>query len=129
MQEDLHFIVLIAKFDMRKFLIFTILSFNLQTFAEDFVLGIDEIPVFQDMENVDDSFILFDSVNGRFVSSELIGNVSEKDAKEFYNLVLPNLGWTKKKDGFFVREEEILEISYKKEKGTLRVLFSILPKK
>ncbi len=129
MQEGLHFIVPIANFNMRILLILIILFPGFNVLAENFVLGIDDIPIYADMENVDDSLILFDSVNGRFVSSELIGEGIIKDAQNFYETVLPNLGWIKKKDNFFVREKEVLEINYKKEKGILRVLFNIFPKK
>ncbi len=114
---------------MRILLILIILFPCFNVLAENFVLGIDDIPIYADMENVDDSLILFDSVNGRFVSSELIGEGIIKDAQNFYETVLPNLGWVKKKDNFFVREKEVLEINYKKEKGILRVLFNIFPKK
>ena len=47
------------------------------------------------MRYVENSNVLFDKIDGRFVSSEMIGNYSIEDIKEFYISVLPNLGWEK----------------------------------
>ena len=39
------------------------------------------------------SNVLFDKIDGRFVSSEMIGKYEIKEIQIFYNSVLPNLGW------------------------------------
>ena len=57
--------------------------------------------------------VLFGKINGRFVSSEMIGNYKINDIKEFYTSVLPNLGWEKVNENLFQRDGEFLEIELK----------------
>ena len=44
------------------------------------------------MQNVEDSFILFDKVEGRYLYSEVEGDYDKKEINDFYKNVLPNLG-------------------------------------
>ena len=47
------------------------------------------------MKYVENSNVLFDKIDGRFVSSEMIGKYEIKEIQIFYNSVLPNLGGKK----------------------------------
>ena len=99
--EGQRFFVQIVRDKMIFFLIFKfyLLIFS-SVIAEDFVYGLDGIPVFKNMEYVEDSNVLFDKIDGRFVSSEMVGNYNVNDIKEFYISVLPNLGWEKIDENF-----------------------------
>ena len=82
---DRLFSVQIVKNNMKSFnlLNFAILFFISAVTAGDFVYGLDDIPVYKDMTYVENSNVLFDKINGRFVSSEMIGNYKINDIKEF----------------------------------------------
>ena len=73
--EDQHFFVKIVKNRMHFILVlkfFFLLPFLV--FAEDFIYGLDDIPVYKNMRYVENSNVLFDKIDGRFVSSEMVGN-------------------------------------------------------
>ena len=77
---------------------------------------------------MEDSNVLFDKIDGRFVSSEMIGNYNVNDIKEFYISVLPNLGWEKIDENLFERGSEYLEIRLKSFNSISKIKFSIYPK-
>ena len=94
--EDQHFFVKIVKNRMHFILVLKFFFlFPFLVFAEDFIYGLDDIPVYKNMRYVENSNVLFDKIDGRFVSSEMVGNYEIKEIKIFYNSVLPNLGWKK----------------------------------
>ena len=80
------------------------------------------------MRYVEDSLVLFDKVNGRYVSSELIGDYKKEEVSKFYHDVLPNLGWRRIDDIKFKRGKEILEIRFKEVDEKVFAIFSISPK-
>ncbi len=126
---DQLFSVLNARYKTKKYtfcLFFIFFSFGSQ--ANEFVYGLGDIPIFKDMQNEEDSLVLFDKVEGRYAYSEIIGEYKIKEIEQFYNTVLPNLGWEKKKK-LFIRGNENLEIRYFVEENKTKVIFSIFPKK
>ena len=80
------------------------------------------------MNNNEESLVLFDSINGRIVSTKITGSENLNEIKEFYQHILPNLGWNKTKRNLFIRGDEVLEIIYYKSKGESSVEFNISPK-
>ena len=52
-----------------KALILTFLSY--QVIAEEFVYGLGDVPIFKDMRSIEDSYIIFDKVDGRYLYSKL----------------------------------------------------------
>ena len=95
--EDQRFFVQIARSRIN-FIFILKFSFLISflAFAEDFVYGLEDIPVYKNMKYVENSNVLFDKIDGRFVSSEMIGKYEIKEIQIFYNSVLPNLGRGKK---------------------------------
>ena len=79
------------------------------------------------MEYVEDSLILFDKIDGRYVSVEIAGDYDESKVLKFYKKILPNLGWKEKKPLIFTRNSETLEIISKKEKDQVYIKFNIFP--
>ncbi len=100
-----------------------------QTKAEQFVYGLGDVPIFKDMRSIEDSYILFDKVDGRYLYSEIMGEYEVLEIQSYYKKVLPNLGWKLYKKNTFVRGEEILEIQYNKDNVETKVIFTISPKK
>ena len=127
--EDQHFFVKIVKNRMHFILVlkfFFLLPFLV--FAEDFIYGLDDIPVYKNMRYVENSNVLFDKIDGRFVSSEMVGKYEIKEIKIFNNSVLPNLGWKKVKENVFERGTEFLEIKLESTGSLSSAQFSIYPK-
>ena len=79
------------------------------------------------MEYVEDSLILFDKIDGRYVSVEITGDYDEEKVLKFYKKILPNLGWKEKKPLIFKRNDETLEIISKKEIDNVYIKFNIFP--
>ena len=126
--EGLRFFVQNVRFNIIFFLFFLIKNSYIQVSASEFVYGLEEIPVYKEMEYVDESNVLFDKINGRFVSSEIIGDYSVQEIKSYYSSVLPNLGWLSVNESLFERGGEYLEISVLEENSMSKVKFSIFPK-
>jgi len=114
---------------MKFLLFFYFFFFNLLFSQESFVNGFDDIPIYKNMQNDKDSLILFDTINGRYLSSEIVGKEKMEDVRKFYLEVLPNLGWRMENENIFLRDSEKLEINYFKEENDTRIIFSISPKK
>ena len=112
------------------FLLFYIfLIYSNPVSSSKFIYGMEDIPIFKKMEYVEDSFVLFDKIDGRYVSSEIKGNYAQNEVIKFYNQILPNLGWNKIEHLKFIRSEEILEIETVEGKNQISIIFSIYPGK
>ena len=107
------------------FFLFFFVPYN--SYALKFINGLEDIPLYKKMEYVEDSLILFDKIDGRYVSVEINGDYEEKEVIDFYKMILPNLGWKEKKSLIYNRNNETLEIICKKEKEKLHVKFNIFP--
>jgi len=97
--------------------------------AMKFLNQFDDIPVFKEMEYVEDSLILFDKIDGRYVSSKISGSYKIKEVQDYYKKVLPNLGWNKVESNIYKRGKEILELVYIMENKKLSVIFRLYPAK
>ncbi len=127
--EGQLFFVQTVNFKMRILLIFFALCLQTKVYAQDiFIEGLGDIPIYKEMDYVEDSLILFDKVDGRYVSTKTKGKYSKKEVKEFYFKTLPNLGWKIQKKNFFDRDGERLEIKFYDEEDETIVLFKIFPK-
>ena len=113
------------KLSITIFLLF-FLVFNTSK-ALKFINGLEDIPIYKKMEYVEESLILFDKIDGRYVSVEITGDYDENKVLKFYKKILPNLGWKEKKSLIFNRNSETLEIISKKEKDKLYLKFNIFP--
>jgi hypothetical protein len=113
---------------MKKYFIILIISFSFPH-ASSFLVGLDDIPIYKEMKYVEDSLIMFDKIDGRFVSTEISGDYKKKDVEKFYNKALPNLGWKKIDKGQYERGNEQLELDYRKNDTLLSIIFSVSPKK
>ena len=113
------------KISITFFLLFFLISYD--SHALKFINGLEDIPLYKKMEYVEDSLILFDKIDGRYVSVEITGDYGEDEVIDFYKSILPNLGWKEKKSLIFKRNNEILEIISKKEKEKISIKFNIFP--
>ena len=107
------------------FLLFFLVSYN--SYALKFINGLEDIPLYKKMEYVEDSLILFDKIDGRYVSVEIYGDYKEEEVVKFYKMILPILGWKERKSLIFNRNNETLEIICKRGKEKIYVKFNIFP--
>ena len=110
------------------FKIITFFFIHFQVVAEQFVSGLGDIPIFKDMRSIEDTYILFDKVEGRYLYSEIKGEYEVLEIQKYYKKVLPNLGWKSLKKNSFARGSETLEIQYLIENGETKVVFTISPR-
>jgi len=113
------------KFTVISFLLFFLFFYSSK--ALKFINGLEDIPIYKKMEYVEDSLILFDKIDGRYVSVEITGDYDEEKVLKFYKKILPNLGWKEKKPLIFKRNNETLEIISKKEIDNVYIKFNIFP--
>ena len=94
-----------------------------------YINGIEDIPIFKDMLYVEDSLVLFDKSEGRYVSSEITGDYKKFEIMDFYESILPNLGWENIGPFLFKRGDEELEIKFSEKGKRTSVIFNIYPSK
>ena len=113
------------KFSTIFFLLFFLVTHTL--YALKFINELEDIPLYKKMEYVEDSLILFDKIDGRYISVEITGNYDEEKVLKFYKKILPNLGWKEKKSLIFNRNNETLEIISREEEDKTYIKFNIFP--
>lgn len=115
---------------MRFFIvIIMIFSFVGSLQSARYINGIEDIPIFKNMVYVEDSLVLFDKTEGRYVSSEIIGDYDQQEIMTFYSLILPNLGWKNIGPYLFKRGNEKLEIKFFEKDRKTSATFNIYPSK
>ncbi len=115
--------------EMKKIIILIFFFTSSYSFCNSFLKGIDDIPIYKNMVYVEESLVMFDKVHGRFVSTAIVGEYEYYEVSEFYKKILPNLGWKLVKKDFYQRGKESLELEYKYDGTSLRVIFNVAPKK
>ena len=115
--------------EMKNIIFLIIILISHKALSETFLNGIDDIPIYKNMVYVEESLVMFDKINGRFVSTEITGKYNHLEVSEFYKNILPNLGWKFISKNLYRRGEESLEVEYKSDGKQLRVLFNISPNK
>jgi len=112
-----------------KFFIVFIIIFILPGLLQSgrYINGIEDIPIFKNMVYVEDSIVLFDKTEGRYVSSAITGDYNKFEIMNFYSEVLPNLGWKNIGPSLFERGNEELEIKYSEKGKKTSAIFNIYP--
>jgi hypothetical protein len=78
--------------------------------AAQFVPGIAELPVLAGLTPEPEGPVVFDTPEGRIVTTSLTGAVAENAVRDFYGATLVQLGWRKLAAGHFRREGESLRL-------------------
>ena len=131
MVDQLFFVRTVKNKIIKTFNFLFLLFFSMPLISNDhiqFVLGINDLPIFNKMKNMPESLVVFDTNEGRFVKTQISGNETLANATLYYSEILPNLGWEKIEDKKFKREKELLKVNYHKKDGLLYITFSVLPK-
>ena len=94
---------------------------------EGFFSIIPDLPLMDGLEEIPTSALIFDNPEGRIISIDASGKVSEQLVIEFYYNTLPQLGWSPLGGGRFIRENELLRLVFEKTAERLVVRFSLSP--
>ncbi len=98
-----------------------------------FVSGIEDLPLMPGLEEDSEGRMVFDTAAGRIVEAFASGAVSRAQVLEFYAATLPQLGWRRKGETAFGREDEILVLEFSGSKAgpapALSVRFALSPAK
>lgn len=109
-------------------LLFAIVAGATTSSAGEFVPGIEDLPLMDELQAIDGSGFAFDSASGRLVEAYAGGNVTREAVEAFYDRTLPELGWTETGDQAWQREGETLVIEFVEGAGPLTVRFQLAPK-
>tara|TARA_B100001123_G_scaffold448544_1_gene610121 strand:- start:5190 stop:5552 length:363 start_codon:yes stop_codon:yes gene_type:complete len=93
----------------------------------EFLAGIEDLPLMEELEEVKSATLVFDKPDGRIIEAAAIGTVAVAKVQSFYHSTLPALGWTKTGHLHFLREGESLSLSILQNNDKVQVLFSIMP--
>lgn len=97
--------------------------------AEQFLAGLEDVPVMPGIEVVGNAGVAFDSPAGRIVEAYAAGAVTRDAVRSYYRSTLPQLGWTRTGPLVFSREGERLTIELLGQSATLTVRFELGPAK
>ena len=91
--------------------------------------AIDDLPLMEGLNEVEDEVMVFDSPTGRIVEALSSGKVTRQRVSQFYSETLPQLGWLETSPGHFLREDEVLKLVFPTPQVglTLNVLFMLSP--
>ena len=99
---------------------------------KQYVLGTEDIPLFDSLELIEDESSNFDTMTGNIIITNYSSQSSAKSIKFFYQNTLPQLGWQLSKftnnTMLFIREKDRLEISIKSINKTNFIRLFILNK-
>ena len=93
-----------------------------------FITGIEDLPIFDSLEIDEDNLIIFDKVDSRLVTVNLSGTVNLSEVRDYYENILPNLGWEMLNKEKYVRDSEILNLEYKTDNKKVYLTVKIKPK-
>ncbi len=92
----------------------------------DFINGLDDVPLLTNMNIVKDSLVIFDTNEGKYITTEIEGAIKLKDAESYYKDILPNLGWKIIEKNKYFRGEETLSIQFVQKKDVVNIIFNLI---
>ncbi len=96
--------------------------------GDQFVSVIEDLPLIEGLVENENAAVTFEAAGGRIVEAEARGNVKPFDVVQFYDNVLPQLGWVAVDDSVFERESERLKLVVSEDvSGGSIIRFSISP--
>ncbi len=95
--------------------------------GERFVPGFEALPLMAGLAIEPGSAMEFDKPDGRIVEAAAVGDLPEAHIRNWYEGVLPQLGWQPAGDGRFRREGEMLSLAVTREETGARVAFRLYP--
>ena len=75
-----------------------------------FVPGTEDVPLAPGLVANAEDALVFDNPTGRIVQATAVGTADTDAVTRFYAETLPQLGWSRGKDGHWTRGDEVLDI-------------------
>ena len=103
--------------------------------ANDFVPGLDDIPLAPGLVAADEPDLVFDKPEGRLVETSATSRQSEKKLRDFYAVTLPQMGWQAEKStkdsakdsDRYRRDQEVLTLVTHRKDGKTDIIFRLNP--
>jgi hypothetical protein len=96
---------------------------------QSYLSYVPDVPLMPGMAELEDQSFVFDKAEGRVTETAVFTSVStEKEVKEYYRKVLPELGWASLSPDRFLRNGEQLVVKCDKVSGGVVVRFLLSPK-
>lgn len=105
---------------------------------EDVMLADLAIPLMDGFSENNEAAMLFDSPDGRIISTQAVGRVALNEVIQYYSAVLPSLGWERMagipceqgvtKCYQAIRDNEILILNFKVISDMTEINYSLSPK-
>lgn len=94
-----------------------------------FVPGTEDVPLAPGLTASADDALVFDNPTGRIVQATATGTSDADAITRFYAETLPQLGWSRGKDGRWARGDEVLDIAIAMDAASRRlsVRFQLSP--
>ena len=99
-----------------------------QKIEQEYVSGIEDMPVYYGFKEQEGANVSYDTTNGRIINAEFYSaDASASDVKLFYEATLPQLGWNVVKPDIYQRDGETLELIITQKNGQTSLRFKIRP--
>ena len=109
--------------------LFTIFAFwSNATFAADFADEIEDLPLMESFEIIDQDTIYFDKPEGRIITLTAFSENKTEDPIGFYAKTLPQLGWALLSQAEYTREKEHLKIETQSREDGMILKFYLSPR-
>ncbi|MBP02934.1 MAG: hypothetical protein CMM25_09010 [Rhodospirillaceae bacterium] len=108
-------------------LVLSLLIFVSSARAAPFVLGIEDLPLIQGLEQKPNSTVIFDTPEGRVIEAVAAGVIERAVVVSFYQSTLPQLGWIKQSEERYWRDGESLSLEFISNGKKLEVRFFVRP--
>lgn len=112
---------------IRSLVLCFLLSLASPAAAEDFLSVSPDLPVMEGLSEIEEEAFVFDKPEGRILEAYAIGAVTQDAVIAFYRETLPQLGWSAIGPASYVREGEMLVMSFTPGTSNLTVRFSLQP--
>ena len=95
--------------------------------AQTYVARIEDLPLMPGLIEQDGAGLVFDKPEGRIVEAIAAGAGTPQAVADYYSKVLPQLGWQRRSDGSYMRENERLAIAARADGARVTVQFTLSP--
>ncbi|MCC6598690.1 MAG: hypothetical protein IT559_07870 [Alphaproteobacteria bacterium] len=93
-----------------------------------FFSALQDVPLMPGLREINEQTVIFDKPDGRIVESFAeIEDGSQEAVLRYYSASLPPFGWTKRHDGRFLRDKEILELRFQQLGDDVFLRISVMP--
>lgn len=108
-------------------LIMAVVIWATAAYAQDFLEGLEDVPLMPGLAVIADAGMVFDTPGGRIVESYAAGALDRGLVVGFYAETLPALGWTAQSEVRYAREGELLVLDLFGVDGDLLIRFTLAP--